>query len=165
MTAVIALLCAVSNTGWAQSQNPCDLTKDGVVNAADVNLGVSMALGLSPCTANVVGPGVCNLVVVQRVLNAVSTGTCVTTAVGGAHSVSLNWVSSVSSNVAGYNVYRMPGSGGSFAKVNSALISGTSYTDSNVVAGQIYLYVATAVDTTNVESDASTSVQATIPSP
>jgi hypothetical protein len=163
--AVIAVFVSVSNSGLAQSQNACDLTNDGVVNAADVNLAVNMALGLSPCTANIVGPGVCNMVVVQRVLNAASNGACVTTTPANAHSVSLSWVVSVTPNVVGYNLYRLLQPNGSYTQVNSALISGNTYTDSSVASGQSYYYVATSVDTNNVESAYSDPVQVTIPTP
>jgi hypothetical protein len=162
---VFSMVAAVSRAGWAQAQNACDLNNDGAVNAADVNLAVNMAMGLASCTANIVGAGVCNMVMVQRVLNAVSTGACVTTGVGAAHSVTLTWTASASSNVAGYNLYRQAASSGTFAKVNSALIGGTTYTDANVTAGQTYEYVATAVDTNNNESSYSPGAQVTIPSP
>src|SRR5580704_16122855 len=115
-----------------------------------------MTLGLSPCTANIAGSGVCNMVVVQRVLNAVLNGTCVTAAVGNSHSVSLSWTASVSTDVVGYNVYRMAEPNGAYAKVNSALISGTAYVDATVAAGQNYAYVATAVDVNSYESVYST---------
>jgi hypothetical protein len=80
------------------------------------------------------------------------------------HSVSLNWNASTSV-VVGYNVYRTTVSGGPYSKVNSSLISGTSFTDSTVQAGQTYFYVTTAVDSNSNESTYSNEVSATIPSP
>jgi hypothetical protein len=80
------------------------------------------------------------------------------------HSVSLNWNASTSV-VVGYNVYRATISGGPYSKVNSSLISGTSFTDSTVQAGQTYFYVTTAVDSNSNESTYSNEVSATIPSP
>lgn len=56
----------------------CDLNSDSNVNVSDVQLGVNMALGVAPCTANVYAPGVCNVVVVQRVVSASLGGACVT---------------------------------------------------------------------------------------
>ena len=56
---------------WGQS-SACDLTGDGSVNSADVTAAKNMVLNLAPCTANVYGSGVCNVVVVQRVINASS---------------------------------------------------------------------------------------------
>ena len=163
LVVLISILAAIPNAGWAQ--NACDLNNDGAVSAADVNAAVNMALGLAPCTANIVGAGVCNMVVVQRVLNAVSSGACVTTSPGNVHSVSLSWTASASTNVAGYNVYRMQSPNGTFVKANSALIVGTTFTDAGVAAGQSYEYVATAVDVSNNESTYSASTQVTIPTP
>jgi hypothetical protein len=134
---------------WAQALNACDLNKDGSVDLADVQLAVNMALGLAPCTSTILGPGVCNIVVVQRVTNAVLSGMCGT---GNPHSVTLNWTASTSPNVTGYNVYRGLVSGGPYTKVNPSLISGVTYTDNSVQAGQTYYYVATAVDAANNES-------------
>lgn len=81
------------------------------------------------------------------------------------HSVTLTWTASTSSNVAGYNVYRGTVSGGPYSKLNSALVAGTSYTDTDVVAGSTYYYVATSVDTSKNESGYSNQAQATVPSP
>lgn len=66
--------------GTAPSQTPCDLTSDRAVNTADVDLAVDKALGASSCAAGDAGDvdqnGSCNVVDVQRVINAVLTGTC-----------------------------------------------------------------------------------------
>ena len=136
-------------SAWAQALNACDLNKDGSVDLADVQLSVNMALGLAPCTSTILGAGVCNIVVVQRVTNAVLSGMCRT---GNPHSVTLNWTASASPNVTGYNVYRGLISGGPYTKVNPSLISGVTYTDNGVQAGQTFYYVATAVDSANNES-------------
>lgn len=81
------------------------------------------------------------------------------------HSVSLSWTASTSTGVIGYNVYRSLTSGGPYTKLTGSPISGTSYTDSAVVAGQTYYYVCTAVGLGNVESGYSNQASATIPSP
>ena len=78
------------------------------------------------------------------------------------HSVTLNWTPSTSS-YAGFNVYRGALSGGPYNKVNSALISATSFADASVASGQTYYYVATEVDSTGAESVYSSEVSATIP--
>lgn len=62
---------------WAQS-NACDLLNQGIVNAADVQAAINMTLGVTPCTANIAGAGVCTVAVVQRVINAALGGPCVT---------------------------------------------------------------------------------------
>jgi hypothetical protein len=64
------------NTGAAPPPpSGCDVNGDGVVNVADVQLEVNMALGISSCTNP---SGVCTVVSVQRVVNAALGGTCVT---------------------------------------------------------------------------------------
>jgi fibronectin type 3 domain-containing protein len=159
---LFVLICSTlmsSAPMWAQA-NACDLNGDGKVTSADVDVATSMALGTTACTANIVGSGVCNVVVVQRVVNAVSSGTCVTGTTPN-HSVTLNW--SASSGASGYNVYRGTTSG-SYTKITSAAVTTTSYTDSSVQAGQTYYYVATAVNGTG-ESGYSNQASAAIPTP
>ena len=78
------------------------------------------------------------------------------------HSVALNWTPSASSYL-GFNVYRGSLSGGPYNRVNSALISLTSFSDAGVASGQTYYYVATEVDSTGAESVYSSEVIATIP--
>jgi hypothetical protein len=70
------------------------------------------------------------------------------------HTVNLSWTASTSSNISGYNVYRAvyASSCGSFSKINSALNTGTLYTDSVVADGTSYCYATTAVDSSNAES-------------
>jgi hypothetical protein len=78
------------------------------------------------------------------------------------HSVTLNWTASTSV-VSGYNVYRSTISGGPYTKLDSTLVAATTYDDTSVQSGQTYFYVATSVDSSNVESVNSTEVSATIP--
>jgi hypothetical protein len=55
----------------------CDLNGDGVVNSADVTLAINQALGVVPCTnGSLQQNGQCNIVGVQRVINASLGGTC-----------------------------------------------------------------------------------------
>jgi fibronectin type 3 domain-containing protein len=70
------------------------------------------------------------------------------------HSVDLLWAPSTSADVSGYNVYRAPYTTacGSFSRLNSALLSTTWYTDSEVTNGASYCYATTAVDANNQES-------------
>jgi fibronectin type 3 domain-containing protein len=49
--------------------------------------------------------------------------------------------------------------------INSSLNSTTAYTDSTVVSGQTYYYVATTVDGSSNESGYSNQAQAVIPNP
>ena len=79
------------------------------------------------------------------------------------HSVALNWTASTST-VAGYNVYRSTTSGSGYAKINSALVSGVSYTDSStLLSGTTYYYVTTSVDSSGNESTYSNQASAAIP--
>lgn len=78
------------------------------------------------------------------------------------HSAALNWTASAST-VSGYNVYRSTVSGGPYTKVNSTLVTTTSYTDSTVQSGLTYFFVVTAVNSSNVESIYSNEVSGTIP--
>lgn len=154
----------ISPVVWAASYSPCDLNQDGVVNGADVTLAVNMALGTANCTATLEGASAtCTVITVQRVVNASQGLTCITY---NTHGVTLNWGASTSQNIAGYNVYRGPTSGGPYTKQNTTgLINGLTYTDSAVVAGQTYYYVATAVDINMNESGYSPQAAATIPAP
>jgi fibronectin type 3 domain-containing protein len=79
------------------------------------------------------------------------------------HPVTISWTPSVSP-VVGYNVYRAPASGGVFKKLNSSLVTETQYTDTSVRDGQSYSYYVTAVDSRKLESRASETTAATIPS-
>jgi hypothetical protein len=142
--------------------DPCDLNGDGLVNLLDEQLAVGMSLGQTQCTASIDGVNVCNVVIVQRVVNAATGGVCVT---GNSHLVSLNWIASTSPNIAGYNVYRGATTGGPYTQINSALVPTVSYTDSNVTAGQTYYYVTTAVNTSNEQSVYSNEASASVPSP
>jgi hypothetical protein len=78
------------------------------------------------------------------------------------HTVSLSWIASTST-VAGYNVYRSTTSGSGYVKINTSLVSGLTYTDSNVTSGTTYYYVTTAVDSSGSESAFSNQATAAIP--
>ena len=111
----------------ASVSSPCDLDRDGLVNMNDVQLAVNMALGLAPCTANIAGVGVCNIAVVQRVVNATLGGACVGGGGTVPHYVLLTWNASTSANVAGYNVYRGTVSGGALSDKSKLSIGNRNY--------------------------------------
>lgn len=162
--AVLASLLAgtlfVSPSAWAASA--CDVNLDGNVNVVDVQLVVGMAVGAAPCSVNILGPGVCTSDTVNRVMTAALGGSCTTSS---SHTVTLRWNASTSPGVAGYNVYRSTTSGGSYNKINSSIVTGTTYTDSTVQSGKTYYYVTTAVNTGNVESGYSNQAAAAVPNP
>jgi hypothetical protein len=153
-------ICSIAARG--QTGNACDLTLDGKVDSADVQAAINMSLGITPCTANVAGVNVCDVVVVQRVINASLGASCATSA--GLHVVALNWTPSTSANVSGYKIYRGTTSGGPYTLVQS-LGATASYTDNTALSGQTYYYVLTAVDSTGAESSYSNQTQAVIPVP
>jgi hypothetical protein len=80
------------------------------------------------------------------------------------HSVELSWSPS-SSTVVGYNIYRGGVSSGPYAKIDTAVDTATTYTDTSVQAGDTYFYVTTAVATDGTESPFSNQVSAAIPTP
>jgi hypothetical protein len=75
--------------------------------------------------------------------------------------VSLSWNPSTS-EVSGYNVYRRTTSNGSYAKLNSSLVSSTDYTDKTVAQGS-YSYATTAVTSKGEESGYSNQVDVVVP--
>jgi hypothetical protein len=136
---------------------PCDVNNDGSVSVQDVQLAINMDLGLLSCTLNLTGSGICNVLAVQRIINADLGLPCVTGPSVTANSVGLSWTASSSSNVAGYNVYRAATAAGPFTKMNASLVAGTTCTDSTAQPGQTYYYVLTAVDGSSNESPFSVS--------
>jgi len=78
------------------------------------------------------------------------------------HTVALSWQASTSV-VSGYNVYRSTTSGSGYVKINSSLLGGLAYTDSNLQSTTTYYYVTTAVDSSGNESTYSNQASAVIP--
>jgi fibronectin type 3 domain-containing protein len=78
------------------------------------------------------------------------------------HAVSLSWTPS-SSTYSGFNIYRGTTSGGPYTRVDTSVVSATSYVDSGVSSGSTYYYVATEVDSSGTESAYSGEVSAKIP--
>ena len=77
--------------------------------------------------------------------------------------VSLSWTASTSQNVVGYNAYRSLTSSGPYTKLNTSLITSTSYLDQTVLIGTTYYYVTTAVNSQGLESVYSNQATATVP--
>jgi len=61
---------------WRLSVSPCDINIDGIVNVLDVQLMVSQALGTTACTNRLDGGATCDVIDVQRVVNAALGGAC-----------------------------------------------------------------------------------------
>ncbi len=143
--------------------NACDLNADGAVNQADVQAAINMSLGLAPCTANIAGADVCNVEVVQRVINASLGNGCLTST--GLHVVVLTWTPSTSSGVTGYQIARSTSSTGTFTAIGTVAATATSYTDTTVVSGTTYYYEIAAVAGSTVGSYSTPAVSAPVPTP
>jgi len=83
----------------------------------------------------------------------------------GIHTVDLSWTGSTSTGVVGYNVYRSEASSGPFNVINTSPVSGTSFVDSGVTAGQTYYYATTAIGPSGVESAFSNVASVIVPAP
>jgi len=123
-------------------------------------LSVNTSTGVISGTTSTSGTYVINLTATNSAGTANGTLTLKLT-----HIVTLNWSSSTSSNVAGYNIYRGTTLGGPYTEVNAALVGGTSYTDTTVQPGVTYYYVATTVDISGNQSAYSSPASATVPTP
>lgn len=155
------LLFSAVSTLAQTAVNRCDLNADGVVNKADVDLATNMSVGTASCTASVIAPGVCNVAMVQRVINA-TTGACVT---GTVRSATLTWTASTTAGIVGYRIYRSTVSGGPYTALNpSKPVAGTVFEDATVQAGRTYYYVVTTIDGNGVESPRSNQATAIVPS-
>ena len=81
-------------------------------------------------------------------------------------SVTLTWIASAqpqNETVASWNVYRSTVNGGPYTLLASVPVASLTYQDNLVAAGSDYFYVVTAVNTANVESAYSASVEVAIP--
>jgi len=156
-------LFVFSIPAWAQA-SACDLVTTGATpTQSDVNAAISMSIGATPCTANIMGANVCNVVVVQRVVNAAMGQPCVV----GTHSVGLTWGASAAGTYpsAGYHVYRAPSTAPTqYVQINTALLTTLSFTDGAVSNSATYYYAVTAVDTQGNQSAYSTAGATTLPS-
>jgi len=83
---------------------------------------------------------------------AIPTGLNAVSGTVGDTCVELTWDANTEPDIAGYNLYRSENDV-NYSKMNTATITGTSYSDTNVVAGTQYYYKLTALDIGNNESD------------
>jgi hypothetical protein len=82
------------------------------------------------------------------------------TAVTQGASVALDWSDNNESDLGGYNVYRAGSATGPFTKLNSGLISASSYSDASAPANSQVFYQVTAVDLDGNESTPSNQASA-----
>jgi Abnormal spindle-like microcephaly-assoc'd, ASPM-SPD-2-Hydin len=91
--------------------------------------------------------------------NIALSGTGVTSAT---HAITLTW-QAASSGTTGYNVYVGSTSGGPYSRLNTSIVTGTSFVDAGVQSGQTYFFVVTSINSANKESPRSAEVQAAVP--
>jgi len=60
----------------SSSFSPCDLNQDGVTNSLDVTLALNAAIGVGACVDDLQGNGRCDVIDLQRVVNASNGQTC-----------------------------------------------------------------------------------------
>jgi hypothetical protein len=163
-----SLSVTVTNSGNASvtvskiTESGTGFTLSGAGAPVTLTAGQSMSFGVnySPAAA---GSNTGTVTVTST-----ATGSPTTIALSGTgvqtanHSVTLSWVASTST-VSGYNIYRSTTNGSGYAKVNSSLVSGVSYTDTGVQSGTTYYYVVTAVNSSGEESSDSNQVTAAVP--
>ncbi len=82
------------------------------------------------------------------------------TAVALNSAIGLDWANNTESDLAGYNVYRSNASGGSRVRLNSSLLTTSSFTDSTATNGSTRYYVIRAIDRFGNESGNSAVVSA-----
>ena len=147
--ASVSLSGATTATATADATGAYTFT--GLANGTYAVTPSNSGYGFTPATRN------------ATVNGANVTGVNFTAAVvGQTHSATTSWSASTSV-VSGYNVYRGTVSGGPYTKLNSSLVTVTTYKDSTVQSAHTYYYVATAVDTVGNESVFSNEVVAVIP--
>lgn len=69
----------------------------------------------------------------------------------GSTGLALSWTANTEGNLAGYNLYRSTSESGTYTKVNSALLTGTSFNDTSALVGVTYYYQLRAVDVHGTE--------------
>lgn len=75
--------------------------------------------------------------------------------------IRLEWDANSEPDIAGYNIYRAEASEGPFTVLNGSLIVNTNFIDTSLQHLVNYYYVATAVNTSNLESGYSNMVEYT----
>ena len=160
----------ITNTGTVAVA----ITQDTIAGAG-FSVGITTPINLNPAQSvnvpvvfNPAAAGAVNgsLVLMSNGATVLSVPLAGTGLTPLAHSVDIAWDASTSATLQGYNVYRSTVSGGPYSKISPTVATSTLlFTDSTPVSGKQYFYVVTAVDTSGLESAASTQVAVTIPVP
>lgn len=92
---------------------------------------------------------VCGEDVLRFSFNIGATGALamVLNASGGANKVELSWAQNDYDTFAGYNIYRSESESSGFTKINTSIVTGGSYTDTDVKPGVTYYYYFKVVNT------------------
>jgi hypothetical protein len=77
--------------------------------------------------------------------------------------IDLIWAPVTTADLAGYNIYRSEGSGGTLVKLNSDLVKSPSYRDFTVESGKTYTYALSSIDVRGNESPKSESASEAVP--
>ena len=97
-------------------------------------------------------------------INAAAAQSVVLNAAGNVGKVELTWAQNDYEVLGGYNLYRSTSATGKFTRLNDAMLSATTYTDTDVEPGVTYYYYFTVVDTDGNEiSDARSNVASATP--
>lgn len=97
-------------------------------------------------------------------INAAAAQSVVLNAMGDVGKVELTWAQNDYEVLGGYNLYRSTSATGKFTRLNDAMLSATTYTDTDVEPGVTYYYYFTVVDTDGNEiSDARSNVASATP--
>ena len=150
------------------------ITQDTIVGSG-FSVGITTPINLNPAQSvsvpvvfNPAAAGTVNgsLVLMSNGTTVLSVPLAGTGLAPLAHSVDIAWDASTSATLQGYNVYRSTVSGGPYSKISPTVAASTLlFTDTTPVSGKQYFYVVTSVDSSGVESAASTQVAVTIPVP
>jgi uncharacterized repeat protein (TIGR03803 family) len=145
----ITLSASGMPSGATVSFNPNPIPAPGSGNSTmTITIGSRTPTGTYPITVTGNGGGIQQNTTVTLTVTAL---------------VALSWTASTSPGVIGYNAYRSTTSGGPYTRLNSTLISNTSYIDQPVQSGYTYYYVTTAVNSLGQESVYSNQAAATVP--
>ena len=83
----------------------------------------------------------------QFEIDAASAQSMILNATGGVNKVELIWAQNDYEILGGYNLYRSTSATDGFVQLNTTILSGNSYTDTDVDTGVTYYYYFTVVDT------------------
>ncbi len=82
---------------------------------------------------------------------------------GGANKIELSWAQNDYDVLAGYNIYRSTQETGGFTKINTTILTGNEYTDTDVLPGVIYYYYFKVVNTDGNEEDGESNIASAAP--